>query len=78
MIIELTFPKCKRYIKGLNTPWTMDFWILMTIFERPYKTYEYELLSCATCITFMYSKLWDIASLMFNKQKMHWINGICV
>ncbi len=70
MIIELSFPKCKKYIKILNIPWTMDFWILMTIFETPYKTYEYELLSCATCITFMYSKLWDIASLMFNKQKI--------
>jgi len=42
----------------------------MTIFETLYKTYEYELLSCATCITLMYSKLWNIASLMFNKQKV--------
>jgi hypothetical protein len=76
--MELTFPKCKRYFKILNTPSTMDFWILMTIFETPYKTYEYELLSCARCITLMYSKLWNIALLMFNKQKVYWMSGIWV
>jgi hypothetical protein len=44
MLIELIFQQFKKYINILNIQWAMDFWILITIFILPYRTYEYEFL----------------------------------
>lgn len=45
MVIKLTFQKSNKHVKTLNIQWTMDYWILITIFLTPYKIHEHGFLS---------------------------------